>query len=94
MPHTSTAKKRHRQDEKRNARNRAAKKAIKTQIKKVLETVKDGSPEQLTTEFTAAVRKLDKAAAKKVIHPNMAARKKSQLAKLVQTKKPAPAKTA
>jgi ribosomal protein S20 len=35
----------------------------------------------------AAIRKLDKAAAKRVIHPNAAARKKSQLARQLATKK-------
>jgi len=91
MPHTKSAKKHLRQTHKRTLRNRVAKKAIKTQIKKMLEVVKTGEPAQLLKEYNLAAKKLDKAAAKRIIHPNMAARKKSQLAKLMRTKQ-APAK--
>jgi small subunit ribosomal protein S20 len=81
MPHTKSAKKALRQDAKRRERNRAVKKAIKIQIKKFLAVVKDGTPEQKQAEFIACVKKLDKAGARRVIHPNAAARKKSQLAR-------------
>lgn len=83
MPHTSSAKKSLRQDEKRRFRNRAAKKAIRVQIKTFTSAI--GS-DTATDELKAAVRKLDKAAAKRVIHPNTAARKKSQLARMLATK--------
>jgi small subunit ribosomal protein S20 len=86
MPHTSSAKKRLRQYEKRRLRNRAAKSAIKTQIKKFNATVANGTPEQLQAEYNLAAKKLDKAAAKRIVHPNLAARKKSQLAKLLLSK--------
>jgi small subunit ribosomal protein S20 len=86
MPHTSSAKKRLRQYEKRRTRNRAAKSAIKTQIKKFLTTSKEGSVDQLRTEYNLAAKKLDKAAARRVVHPNLAARKKSQLARLLHAK--------
>jgi small subunit ribosomal protein S20 len=85
MPHTSSAKKRLRQTEKRTLHNRAIKKSIKTQIKRVL-AAKDAPIEQLQTEYKLAAKKLDKAAAKRVIHPNLAARKKSQLARLLNKK--------
>ena len=88
MPHTSSAKKALRQTEKRNLRNRAEKKAIKIQIKKFLAVVKEGTPDQRMTEFKSAVRKIDKAATKKVIHRNLASRKKSQLAKKLSAAKP------
>jgi small subunit ribosomal protein S20 len=86
MPHTKSAKKRLRQNEKRRLSNRAVKKAIKTQIKKVLEIAQTSPVEQLRQEFNLAAKKLDKAAAKKIVHPNLAARKKSQLARLVHEK--------
>jgi small subunit ribosomal protein S20 len=86
MPHTSSAKKRLRQYEKRRTRNRATKSAIKTQIKKVLTTSKEGSLDQLRAEYNLAAKKLDKAAARRVVHPNLAARKKSQLARLLHAK--------
>jgi small subunit ribosomal protein S20 len=87
MPHTQSAKKHMRQTEKQRRYNRAYKKALKDQVKKYLDVVKSGTPEQLAAEFKAAVKKLDKAAARRVIHPNKAAHKKSQLAKMLAAKK-------
>jgi small subunit ribosomal protein S20 len=81
MPHTKSAKKSLRQDQKRRDRNRAVKKALKTQMKKFATALKEGTAEQKQTEFVAVVKRLDKAAARRVIHPNAAARKKSQLAR-------------
>lgn len=86
MPHTRSAKKNLRKSLKRRLRNRAAKKAISVQIKSVLAAAKKGSAEELKKEFVLAVKKLDKAAAKRIVHPNLAARKKSQLARLVHQK--------
>jgi small subunit ribosomal protein S20 len=86
MPHTHSAKKRLRQNIKRRAHNRALKKGIKLQIKKFLAAVKEGGPDQARQEYNLAAKKLDKAAARRVIHPNTAARKKSQLARMLQAK--------
>ena len=91
MPHTPSAKKRMRQYDKLRKYNRAYKKAIKESVKKFLTAVKSGTPEQLQTEFKAAVKKLDKAAARNVIHKNKAAHKKSQLALILRAKMNAPA---
>jgi small subunit ribosomal protein S20 len=85
MPHTRSAKKSLRKNEQRRQHNRAVKRAIKEQIKKV-ETAAAGPIEQLRAEFNLAAKKLDKAAAKRVVHANLAARKKSQLARLVHAK--------
>jgi small subunit ribosomal protein S20 len=86
MPHTRSAKKNLRKSEKRRLRNRAAKKALKTQMKKVLTVAKSGTLEELQKEYNLAAKRLDKAAARRVVHPNLAARKKSQLARLVHQK--------
>jgi small subunit ribosomal protein S20 len=86
MPHTKSAKKRLRQNDKRRLRNRATKKAIKTQVKRVLAASEKGDVELLRKEFNLAAQKLDKAAARRIVHPNLAARKKSQLARLVHAK--------
>ena len=86
MPHTPSAKKAIRQDAKRRQRNRATKKAIRLQVKKVTEADKNVSLESLRAELLVAIKKLDKAAARRVIHPNTAARKKSQLARLLNHK--------
>jgi small subunit ribosomal protein S20 len=89
MPHTRSAKKHDRKAEKRRIHNRAVIKSIKTQVKKFLEVL--GEPlDKAQAEFNAAAKKLDKAGAKRIIHPNKAARLKSQLARKLNTKsKPA-----
>lgn len=86
MPHTRSARKQLRKTEHRRLQNRATIKAIKTQIKKVEAAAQGGQVDQLRAEYNLAAKKLDRAAAKRVIHPNMAARKKSQLARLVKAK--------
>jgi small subunit ribosomal protein S20 len=86
MPHTRSAKRHRRKSEKQRVHNRSIKRAIKTQIKKVEQVAESGTAEQLRAEYNLAAKKLDKAAAKRVVHPNLAARKKSQLARLVHEK--------
>lgn len=80
MPHTKSAKKRLRQNEKRRLHNRAVKKTLKQQIKKFLEVLKTGTSEQVKREYNITAQKLDRAAARRVVHRNLAARKKSKLA--------------
>ena len=89
MPHLKSGKKRLRQNIKRRDHNRAVKKALKKQLKVVFELGADkaSTAEQLKAEAVAAVKKLDKAAARRVIHRNTAARKKSQIARLINSKK-------
>jgi small subunit ribosomal protein S20 len=94
MPHTKSARKNLRKSEKRRRQNRVAKKDIKIQLKSFEEAL-EGPVEKLRDEYKKAAKRLDKAAAKRIIHPNMAARKKSQLAiqinaKIVAAKNPAP----
>src|SRR5947209_17358791 len=93
MPHTRNAKKSMRKNDKRRLRNRATKSAIKTQLKRFAAVAEEGKIEDLRQEYNLAARRLDKAAAKRVVHPNLAARKKSQLARLLHEKEAA-AKTA
>ncbi len=85
MPHTRSAKKNLRKSEKRRLANRAIKRTIKTQIKRFL-GMADAPLEELRKEYNLTAKKLDKAAAKRVIHPNLAARKKSQLARVLHAK--------
>jgi small subunit ribosomal protein S20 len=87
MPHTKSAKKSLRQTKKRRLRNRLVKKGLKNQIKEMLGSAKTGTLEEAQKEYNLAAKKLDQAAAKRVIHPNLAARKKAQLAKLLNKKK-------
>lgn len=86
MPHTRSAKKRVRQIEKKLERNRWVKKGIKNQIKAFHKAVESGTTEELKTQFVQCVKKLDKAGVRRVIHPNKAARQKSQLARVLNQK--------
>ena len=86
MPHTSSAKKSLRQIAKRRTRNRAVKKGIKDQIKQFTVAVKSGPVDKLGEELKLASKKLDKAAAKRVLHPNTVARRKSRLAKMANAR--------
>jgi len=81
MPHTSSAEKRQRQYEKRRLRNKGRLRAIKKQVRQFDDAIKSNHTDNLATDFAAAAKLLDKAAAKRTIHPNAAARKKSQLAR-------------
>jgi small subunit ribosomal protein S20 len=90
MPHTRSAEKNLRKAEKRRLRNRAANRSLKTQIKKFIAAV-GGPAEALQAEFRTTVKKIDQTAAKGVIHKNTASRKKSQLARMLNAKKAAPA---
>jgi small subunit ribosomal protein S20 len=85
MPHTRSAKKNQRKSEKRRLHNRAVKRTIKTHLKRFLAAI-EGPVEQLLEEYNLAAKKLDKAAAKRIIHPNLAARKKSQMARKLHQK--------
>jgi small subunit ribosomal protein S20 len=63
-----------------NLRWRSASKTIFRRLERALE---DGDADQIAAEHRQLVRTLDKAAAQRAIHPNKAARKKAQAAKLV-----------
>lgn len=58
---------------------------MKTNIKKTLLALKEKDKENLESTFKAAVSYIDRAASKKVIHRNNAARRISRLAKKVNT---------
>jgi len=79
MPNTKSAKKRLRQSLERRTKNRAVKSALRTQMRKVREAAQAGELERAQSELRVAFKKLDQAAAKGVIHPNSAARRKSRL---------------
>jgi small subunit ribosomal protein S20 len=87
MPNTKSAKKRLRQDQERRERNRAVKSAVKTQIKRVINAVRQGNLELAETEYRMAARKLDRAGDRGVIHKNMASRRKSRLQAVIKAAK-------
>lgn len=87
MPNTRSAEKRLRQSKINNLRNRSAKSAVRTQIRKVRTAIDTGDVEASEAELRAVSKKLDQASAKRIIHPNAAARTKSRLSKAVKALK-------
>ncbi|HYB02262.1 MAG TPA: 30S ribosomal protein S20 [Ktedonobacteraceae bacterium] len=79
MPNNAAARKRMRQEQKRRLHNRSVKSLVKTQITKARNAIAFDENAELAVR--AAVRELDRAAKKGVIHPNNAARRKSRLMK-------------
>ncbi len=70
--------KRIRQNERRRERNKAARSELKTRSKQALVAAESGA-EDTAERLQLAIRRLDKAAAKGIIHKNQAARRKSRL---------------
>ncbi|MDA8289499.1 MAG: 30S ribosomal protein S20 [Actinomycetota bacterium] len=70
--------KRNRQNEQRRERNKAVRSELKTRAKRVLGSAQ-ASAEETPELLRAAVRRIDQAATKGVIHKNQAARRKSRL---------------
>lgn len=91
MPHSQSAKKRLRQNVKRNLYNKSIKSAVRTQRKKFLAAVAAGNADAAETEFRKAVKAFRKAAAKNVIHANAASRNESRLALRLNALKGKPA---
>ena len=81
MPNIKSAKKRVLVSSLRNEKNRAAKTALKTKMKKFDAAVAQNGAAGAQAAYREAVAGVDKAAAKGVWHKNNAARKQSQLAK-------------
>lgn len=70
--------KRNRQNEKRRLRNRAVRSEMNTRTKSALAAAAEGDFDA-EEKLRAATKRIDKAAAKGVIHKNTAARRKSRL---------------
>ena len=69
-------KKRNLTNAKRAERNKATKSELKTRVKSATQSV---GTDTNAEDVRLAIKRLDKAAAKGVIHPNQAARRKSRL---------------
>lgn len=81
MANHKSAWKRHLQSEKRRERNRNAKSALKTQIKKAREEIATGKVSPVAGQVKTAVAQIAKAKSKGVLHPRTAARRMSRLMK-------------
>ena len=74
--------KRNRQTIKRNERNKAVRSELRTRTKKANAAIAEGA-ENTEESIRLAVKRIDKAAAKGVIHKNTAANHKSRLVRRV-----------
>jgi small subunit ribosomal protein S20 len=83
VAHTVSAKKRIRQNAARNARNRARKSRIRTEVTKVRQAAESGDAETAQKELRQASKVIDQVAATGTIHKNKAARLRSRLARRV-----------
>lgn len=80
MPNIKSAKKRVKVISTKTMQNRAASSRLKTEIKKANAAL-ESNAENKAEAVRAAVKKIDQAAAKGILHKNTAARKKSALDK-------------
>jgi small subunit ribosomal protein S20 len=77
LANTRSAKKRIRQNERRRIRNRG----VRSQVRSAVKTARSTEGAEMRTSIAEAIRILDKAVSKGVLHRNTAARKKSALAR-------------
>lgn len=82
MPIIKSAKKRVKTAEKRTIRNREWKDQLKNNIKDFEKTVEEGDSSAAGDKLQTAIKTIDKAVSKGIIHKNNAARKKSRLSKM------------
>jgi small subunit ribosomal protein S20 len=78
MPNIKSAKKRVKVISVKTLKNKMAKSNLKTTIKKFKAAVESGDKEAAKTAYTAAVKAVDQAVGKGLLHKNNAAHKKSQ----------------
>ena len=79
MPNIKSAKKRVLVNQTKAMQNKAAKSALKTDIKKFDAAVAEGNRSEADVAYKVAVKAVDQAAAKGLLHKNNAANKKSAL---------------
>lgn len=81
MPQRKAGLKSLRADKKRHLRNIKTKTSLKKSLKKFRALLKDNKKEELLVSLKDAFSKLDKTAARGLIHKNTASRKKGRLQK-------------
>ena len=86
MPKGKTDIRRFQKQDKRRQRNRSVRSAVKTFISRARQSVVSATSredESLQGSVLRAIKELDRAARKGILHPNNAARRKSRLMKRV-----------
>ena len=79
MPNIKSAKKRVLVSQAKAAQNKAAKSALKTDIKKFEAAVAEGNRSEADAAYKVAVKAVDQAVSKGLLHRNNAANKKSSM---------------
>ena len=79
LPNIKSAKKRVLVSKSKAMQNKAAKSALKTDLKKFEAAVADGSRSEADAAYKTAVKAVDKAISKGLLHRNNAANKKSKM---------------
>jgi small subunit ribosomal protein S20 len=79
MPNIKSASKRVLISKQQNLKNRAARSVLRTNLKKFDAAVSGGDREAAETAYKTAVKTVDRAASRGLIHKNNAAHKKSAL---------------
>lgn len=82
MPNINQQKRRVRSAARQRVENLRYRSTAKTLFRRLETAVADGDEKRAAAEHGELVKLLDRAAAKRAIHPNKAARKKSQAARL------------
>lgn len=82
MAKQSSAEKRHRQSEERRLRNKTAKSAVRTSVKRFVANVQKKDTAEAEAALKDMIKKLDNAAGKGIIKKNAASRKKSRMQRL------------
>ncbi len=81
MANKKSAEKRHRQSIERRMRNRKAKSEIRTVVRRFTSLVGSKKKDEAEKEFDSVKKFLDTACQRGILHKNTVARKKSRLAK-------------
>jgi small subunit ribosomal protein S20 len=79
VAHSKSALKRWRQNEAHRARNKPVRSASRTAVKKAHAAIDGGSPDDAAAAIREAAGILDRAAKRRIIHPNAASRHKSRM---------------
>ncbi|MDR0669092.1 MAG: 30S ribosomal protein S20 [Treponema sp.] len=86
---SKSAEKRHRQSEERRLRNKSARSAVRTSVKKFVALAQKRETAEAEAALKDMIKKIDTAAGKGIIKKNSAARKKSRMQRLFNSIKAA-----
>lgn len=79
MPNIKSAKKRVLVNQTKAERNKAAKSALKTKLKYFEAAIKEGNRSEADQKYKEAVKAVDQAAARGLLHKNTASNRKSKM---------------